>query len=104
MLYQKAVSLPVLEFLVSFSMLPSIDFNNQFCLWQIEVYSFRVGSGHQLVRRTQCAEKLMSGANSERVDFYLPQAELVIEIDGGQHGETHQKLKDRQRDSFLVQH
>ncbi|ATF92763.1 DEAD/DEAH box helicase [Cedecea neteri] len=48
--------------------------------------------------------KLMSGANAERVDFYLPQAELVIEIDGGQHEEAPQKLKDQQRDSFLLQH
>lgn len=37
----------------------------------------------------------------QRVDFYLPQARLVIEIDGSQHQEAMQKVKDRERDRFL---
>jgi len=40
-----------------------------------------------------------SKANDELVDFFLPQANLVIEIDGGQHQDTLQK--DFNRDRFL---
>ncbi len=32
------------------------------------------------------------------VDFYCPKARLIIEIDGGQHYETHNKISDRKRD------
>lgn len=35
------------------------------------------------------------------VDFYLPQAKLVIEIDGSQHNQLSQKLLDQTRDQFL---
>lgn len=37
----------------------------------------------------------------QRVDFYLPQAKLVIEIDGKQHSEDKQRLLDQKRDNFL---
>lgn len=36
-----------------------------------------------------------------RVDFYLPQARLVIEIDGEQHDEVVQRQKDKARDKHL---
>jgi very-short-patch-repair endonuclease len=35
------------------------------------------------------------------VDFYAPKAKLVIEIDGSQHLEAPQALKDRERDEYL---
>ena len=36
------------------------------------------------------------------VDFYCPKAELVIELDGGQHYEEQGKEKDRLRDETLT--
>lgn len=38
----------------------------------------------------------------QRVDFYLPQAKLAIEIDGGQHKGDIDKLKDKDRDEHLL--
>jgi ATP-dependent DNA helicase RecQ len=38
------------------------------------------------------------------VDFYIPQAKLVIEIDGSQHKEEVQKAKDKQRDALFYKH
>ena len=35
------------------------------------------------------------------VDFYCPQAQLVIEVDGRQHGETQARAEDAERDAFL---
>ncbi|OGC38874.1 hypothetical protein A2Y85_02745 [candidate division WOR-3 bacterium RBG_13_43_14] len=35
------------------------------------------------------------------VDFYCPKAQLVIELDGGQHYLEKGKLKDNQRDLYL---
>ena len=35
------------------------------------------------------------------VDFYCPQANLVIELDGSQHYEDDAKAKDNVRDDFL---
>ena len=37
----------------------------------------------------------------QQVDFYLPQAKLVIEIDGEQHKEEKQKQLDERRDAYL---
>lgn len=37
----------------------------------------------------------------QQVDFYLPQAKLVIEIDGEQHKEEKQKQLDERRDSYF---
>lgn len=34
-------------------------------------------------------------------DFYAPQANLVIEVDGGQHFEKNHAEKDKRRDSFM---
>lgn len=39
-----------------------------------------------------------------RVDFYLPQAKLVIEIDGVQHKGNVDKLKDELRNNHLYEH
>ena len=44
-------------------------------------------------------EKLYS--DQEAVDFYLPLAKLVIEVDGQQHQRSEQKAKDRSRDRLL---
>lgn len=35
------------------------------------------------------------------VDFYAPQAKLVIEIDGSQHFEAQHAEKDKKRDEYL---
>ena len=35
------------------------------------------------------------------VDFYIADINLVIEIDGRQHGEPENKEKDKERDEFL---
>jgi very-short-patch-repair endonuclease len=35
------------------------------------------------------------------VDFFAPQAKLVVEIDGSQHLETHHAKKDKERDEYL---
>jgi very-short-patch-repair endonuclease len=36
------------------------------------------------------------------VDFYCPKVDLVIEVDGGQHFERTNQLKDQQRDEALA--
>ena len=36
------------------------------------------------------------------VDFYIASCKLVIELDGCQHGESAQLIKDEQRDAFLA--
>lgn len=46
-------------------------------------------------------EGLTEGPNDRAVDFYLPQADLVLEIDGGQHEDARQRHKDLARDRFL---
>ncbi|MDP3741234.1 MAG: endonuclease domain-containing protein [bacterium] len=35
------------------------------------------------------------------VDFYCPEIELAIEIDGGQHNESRNVMKDNQRTDYL---
>lgn len=56
-----------------------------------------------LFRRLGAPTNLIDGPNDEQVDFYLPQADLVIEIDGGQHREQRQAWKDQARVRFLEQ-
>ena len=41
---------------------------------------------------------------NQQVDFYLPQAYLVIEIDGSQHKEPNQHILDIKRDKYLKEH
>lgn len=41
---------------------------------------------------------------NQQVDFYLPQAYLVIEIDGSQHKELNQQTLDIKRDNYLKEH
>jgi ATP-dependent DNA helicase RecQ len=54
---------------------------------------------YPLFRELGAPASLRYGPNAERVDFYLPHADLVIEIDGEQH--LHQGGKDQARDRFL---
>ncbi|MBI3525428.1 MAG: endonuclease domain-containing protein [Betaproteobacteria bacterium] len=35
------------------------------------------------------------------VDFHAPAAKLVVEVDGSQHFEVSEQLKDRKRDAYL---
>ncbi|MFA4819063.1 MAG: endonuclease domain-containing protein [Patescibacteria group bacterium] len=37
------------------------------------------------------------------LDFYCPAVKLAIEIDGGQHNEATEQIKDIQRDKYLEQ-
>jgi len=57
---------------------------------------------YPLFYRLRAPSNLTSGPNDEQVDFYLPQADLVIEIDGGPHREQRQAWKDRDRDRYLA--
>lgn len=54
-----------------------------------------------LFRKLSAPRNLISEPNDERVDFYLPQADLVIEIDGSQHSQEPQRSRDLDRDRFL---
>lgn len=54
-----------------------------------------------LFRQLNAPRSLISEPNDERVDFYLPQADLVIEIDGSQHSQEPQRSRDLNRDLFL---
>ena len=35
------------------------------------------------------------------MDFYCPERSLVIEVDGDIHGDQHQVVRDRRRESYL---
>jgi len=50
--------------------------------------------GHQFYRQKVIGRYI--------VDFYCPKANLVIEIDGGQHYSEIGKTKDRTRDDVLI--
>lgn len=56
---------------------------------------------YPLFKRLGAQGTLIDSPNDELVDFYLPQADIVIEIDGGQHKEKRQLWKDQARDRFL---
>jgi very-short-patch-repair endonuclease len=36
------------------------------------------------------------------VDFYAPKANLVVEVDGSQHGDADHAERDAERDAYLV--
>jgi very-short-patch-repair endonuclease len=50
--------------------------------------------GHQFYRQKIIGKYI--------VDFYCPKANLVIELDGGQHFSESGQAKDRTRDDFLT--
>lgn len=56
-----------------------------------------------LRRRQVCGHRFYRQKIIENyiVDFYCSSASLVIELDGGQHTEQVNMLKDEQRDAFL---
>ena len=51
--------------------------------------------GHQFYRQKIIGKYI--------VDFYCPKANLVIELDGGQHYSEPGKAKDRTRDDVLIE-
>jgi very-short-patch-repair endonuclease len=51
--------------------------------------------GHQFYRQKSIGKYI--------VDFYCPKANLVIELDGGQHYSEVRKAKDRTRDDVLIE-
>lgn len=83
---------PALEF---FEAILPIELRNWGFVQQLVVPEY------PLFRQLEAPGNLMSGPNEEQVDFYLPQADLVIEIDGGPHRAQRQAWKDRDRDRHL---
>ena len=51
--------------------------------------------GHQFYRQKIIGKYI--------VDFYCPKANLVIELDGGQHYSETRKAKDKTRDDVLIE-
>ena len=64
---------------------------------------------YPFIQQLVCPETLMSDIvpngykkyARQQVDFYFPQAKLVIEIDGSQHSSGYQKTQDQARDQYL---
>ncbi len=83
---------------------PAYEFFNKIIPDYIKNYSF--------IQRLLLPEALVddivppvnNGYYDQRVDFYLPQAKLVIEIDGIQHKDKLQSIKDIERDDYLRKH
>ena len=83
---------------------PALDFFNEILPLELPRLKFLQGllvPEYPLFKMLNAPKALVSNPNDERVDFYLPQANLVIEIDGPQHLEEGQKNKDDARDQFL---
>jgi ATP-dependent DNA helicase RecQ len=80
---------------------PARDFFEQVLTKELDEYSFiqplvLPETKIEDIIDDECADYV-----DEQVDFYLPQAQLVIEIDGAQHTDTLQSYKDRKRDNYL---
>ena len=53
----------------------------------------------------EIAQVNVDSFNNQRVDFYLPQAKLVVEIDGQHHKiHDHTRINDKLRDKYLASH
>ena len=53
----------------------------------------------------EIAQVNVDSFNDQRVDFYLPQAKLVVEIDGQHHKiHDHTRINDKLRDKYLASH
>lgn len=86
---------------------PALQFLNEIIPAELPQWSFikqLIIPEYPLFGKLSAPKSLVSGPNEEQVDFYLPQADLVIEIDGGSHREQRQFYKDKSRDRFLEQY
>ena len=87
------------------------DENNYFpAKYFLETQIFKYISKYAFIQQLILPEALISEIIGneqkefvdEQVDFYLPQAKLVIEIDGGSHRELITKKNDEARDEYLL--
>ena len=56
---------------------------------------------YQFLNQLPCRAKRQQIINTFIVDFYIPSAKLVIEIDGSQHYEQEARIRDEERDAAL---
>ena len=56
---------------------------------------------YQFLNQLPCRAKRQQIINTFIVDFYIPSAKLVIEIDGSQHYEQEAQIRDHERDAAL---
>jgi len=56
---------------------------------------------YQFLNQLPCRAKRQQIINTFIVDFYIPSAKLVIEIDGSQHCEQEARIRDEERDAAL---
>lgn len=83
---------------------PALDFFEKTLDENLQEYSFikqLLIPEYPLFGQLKAPSKIAEGPNERQVDFYLPQANLVIEIDGKQHSKERNKHKDKARDQFL---
>ena len=56
---------------------------------------------YQFLNQLPCRAKRQQIIRTFIVDFYIPSARLVIEIDGSQHYEQEAQIRDQERDAAL---
>lgn len=56
---------------------------------------------YQFLNQLPCRAKRQQIIRTFIVDFYIPSARLVIEIDGSQHCEPDAQIRDQERDAAL---
>ena len=56
---------------------------------------------YQFLNQLPCRAKRQQIIRTFIVDFYIPSARLVIEIDGSQHYEPDAQIRDQERDAAL---
>lgn len=83
---------------------PAKDFFENVIANQFGEYSFIQSLILPEVEINEITQKDTQAFISQQVDFYLPQAKLVIEIDGRQHNTDHLvRVSDEQRDRHLLE-
>jgi len=86
--FEKKNQFPAKEFFESIpNLIPEYDYIQRLIVPEVEIKSITHSEN--------------SAFYNQKVDFYLPQAFLVIEIDGIQHKQEPQKSKDYTRASYL---
>ena len=56
---------------------------------------------YDFLKTIPCNAKRQKVVGRYIVDFYIPQAQLIIELDGSQHYEENGRQADGERDAFL---
>ena len=83
---------------------PALYFYEQLLPKYLDEWRFVLGlmiPEYPLFSELKTAAELMPEDGPQQVDFYLPQAALVIEIDGQQHKKKISKTLDEKRNKFL---